>query len=637
MFFLTWIPFLSTTLSHGVFYYGRAFEPTVFVCAVMDAYHKSSLTYWKNAQDDAVSSPAHGTAAAAVGPSVGAPTTPTAQPPPMTHYATSPPPQGPAQPQPPPSTAVASAQGNLHWCEANSVSGDNKDPGYYNRGWNDPLAVMQSGYTATAAQRKAPSRRRYNYALASVTTGVGATGIAPQQVGGQYQPPVAQYGQQPAPVTMPPPVVPSSANMAPPPSQPFVGMDASHPHVPPSTGGPPVFTTAAAPTMAASFMPPLPVVPATNSVSATMVPPQHPAGTAPAQTSTTPIASADTTTVPATQTDADTPDGADAGMMGGFKMVEMAPVLTVAPDTAKQPTPLNAHGTAAVASSSSSTAGSGRHDPPVAYTSSFEPPSFASAAASKDLCDMLRAFVAEKVDRSRMNRRAADDMDSRLRVLCDALTTNRLVGPAREQVADMIGALADERYDSVRQNLAVLVERFPMDAEGWIVGMKRILHEVDASTVVQAPHPHQQPEPQTPPQPFMMPQQPQQNLDMQPPALMPSTVPVGTMPPASYQVSGSPQHQPQQYNQQNFGGLSQPQQPSGAYDAGGGAPLVQSYDMGAAAGYSYPAMPTHQEQQQHAHETGVGGTLDRLHSWVRMRTECNVLLELSRPPSVGCF
>eukprot|EP00041_Stephanoeca_diplocostata_P025232 m.656456 g.656456 ORF g.656456 m.656456 type:complete len:789 (+) comp22703_c0_seq2:165-2531(+) len=521
---------------------------------------------------------------------IAAPATPTVQPPPMTQYSSPPPPQSPMHGSQPATTVAPPAPGGMHWCEANSISGDNKDPGYYNRGWNDPLAVMQSGYSAPTANRKAPSRRRYNYALASVTTGVGATGgVAAPHPPTQQQPPMGQYGQPLPNATMqpvggpPPPQQFATAEPthAPPPPQQFA--DVEHPAAPHPVDGQPVTTITATPsTVDAAVVP-----------STTVSPP--PPTTAPPTTVSAGAAEAPGIGIASG-------DGGDAGAMGGFKMVELAPVLTMTQGTTKQPLSQTAPTPAG---------GSGRHDPPVAYTSSFEPPSFASAAASKDLCDMLLAFVAEKVDRAKMNRRAGEDMDTRLRVLCDALTSNKLMGPAREQVADMIGALCDERFDSVRQHLAVLVERFPMDAEGWIVGIKRILHEVDPSTVVQAPHSHHQPAPQTPTQPLMM---QQQQREVQPPALMPIPVGAGQQQPATFPVPGYPQQQqppPQTYHgHQNY-----PDPTQSAGGGVGGAPTVQAYDMGGAGAYSYPSMPTHQEQQQRNYDTGVGGTLDRLHSW----------------------
>ena len=160
--------------------------------------------------------------------------------------------------------------------------------------------------------------------------------------------------------------------------------------------------------------------------------------------------------------------------------------------------------------------------PPVAHTAPppsaampppaeprLEPPSLASGSSNEDLCSRL-TIVLQRVDESKMHKKAKEDMDTRIQMLFAALRENRISGVARERTSELILALSDGQYGDAREIVKALVTHHSFDVEGWIVGIKRLLHELDPAGA-HAPQPTAV---VPPPVPMMPPLQP----GIQPPA-----------------------------------------------------------------------------------------------------------------------
>jgi len=94
--------------------------------------------------------------------------------------------------------------------------------------------------------------------------------------------------------------------------------------------------------------------------------------------------------------------------------------------------------------------------------------------------------VLARVDRAHMHKKAADDMDERVGVLVAALKDGKLHGLARERTSDVIVAMSEARYADARELIKVLVAHHIFDAEYWIVGVKRALHELAPAPTVPA-------------------------------------------------------------------------------------------------------------------------------------------------------
>lgn len=108
----------------------------------------------------------------------------------------------------------------------------------------------------------------------------------------------------------------------------------------------------------------------------------------------------------------------------------------------------------------------------------LEPPSVAHGSTNETLCTRLGELL-QRVDRTKMLKRAQDDMDTRVQALIAALSSGTLVGPVRERTSELILAIADGQYPEAREIIKVLVAHHSFAVEGWLVGLKRILHELD--------------------------------------------------------------------------------------------------------------------------------------------------------------